>query len=324
MANEPTSSIPNAPRQNVFLRFRTYFAERFPLAAHGPLIFAFSLSAVCLSALLRSGPQGAVDGPSAAAVGVAFAGALVFFLQLRIADEFKDAEEDARWQPQRAVPRGLVTLRELAGLFMSAGAMQLGLTLLFRPTLAPWLFLVWTYLGLMSKEFFVGEWLRRRPILYMTSHMLIMPCIDLYASACDWLQADDRPPAGLEWFLLTSYVNGLVIELGRKIRGPEEERPGVSTYSVLWGPGRAVAAWWFLLLATALFAAATAHAIGAAAASIALSSVILAVAGFFAYGYAKRPCRATARPIEILSAVWTLLLYLSLGPAPLVWRRWTS
>ena len=37
----------------------------------------------------------------------------VFFLQLRIADEFKDFAEDSRFRPYRPVPRGLVTLTEL-------------------------------------------------------------------------------------------------------------------------------------------------------------------------------------------------------------------
>ena len=32
------------------------------------------------------------------------------FLQLRIADEFKDFDEDSRYRPYRPVPRGLVTL----------------------------------------------------------------------------------------------------------------------------------------------------------------------------------------------------------------------
>jgi len=35
----------------------------------------------------------------------------------------------------------------------------------------------------MSKEFFVADWLRRRPVLYMLSHMVIMPLVDLYATS---------------------------------------------------------------------------------------------------------------------------------------------
>ena len=91
-------------------RWVTYQRERFPLAGHGPLVAAFSASAVCFSSLLR----GHLAAPSPLALIAAFLTSLVFFLQLRIADEFKDFAEDARLRPYRPVPRGLVTLRELA------------------------------------------------------------------------------------------------------------------------------------------------------------------------------------------------------------------
>ena len=61
--------------------------------------------------------------------------ALLFFLQLRIADEFKDFEDDARYRPYRPVPRGLVTLRELAWVGVGAAAIQLALALWLEPSL---------------------------------------------------------------------------------------------------------------------------------------------------------------------------------------------
>ena len=79
-------------------------------------------------ALLRGQPGLA---PLASLV-VAFVTCLIFFLQLRIADEFKDFEEDSRYRPYRPVPRGLVTLRELAMLFVLGAALQLILALAFR------------------------------------------------------------------------------------------------------------------------------------------------------------------------------------------------
>ena len=87
-------------------RWIVYQRERFPVAGHGPLVAAFSASAVCFSSLVR----GRVAAPSAIALLVAFLTSLLFFLQLRIADEFKDFEEDSRYRPYRPVPRGLVTL----------------------------------------------------------------------------------------------------------------------------------------------------------------------------------------------------------------------
>ena len=50
------------------------------------------------------------------AVGVATSFGLFFLL--RLFDEFKDAEDDAKYRPYRAVPRGLVTFGELRGLIL--------------------------------------------------------------------------------------------------------------------------------------------------------------------------------------------------------------
>src|SRR5215217_2153566 len=100
-------------------RWWTYQRERFPVVAHGLLIAAFSFCAVSYSAVLR----GATPAwPSAV---TAFVSCFLFFLQLRIADEFKDFDEDSRYRPYRAVPRGLVTLRQLAVLWVLTGLVQL-------------------------------------------------------------------------------------------------------------------------------------------------------------------------------------------------------
>src|SRR5262245_24682414 len=189
-------------------RWWTYQRERFPLASHTPLVLAFSASAVCFSSLLR----GHLAAPSRSALFVAFVTSLLFFLQLRIADEFKDFEEDSRFRPYRPVPRGLVTRKELACLGVATGAVQLALALWLQPSLVWLLFTAWVYLALMTREFFAARWLKAHPVAYMASHMLILPLVDLYATACDWKVAGvSSPPIGLTWFLVVSFLNGLVV-----------------------------------------------------------------------------------------------------------------
>ena len=63
--------------------------------------------------LLFAPVRGEDSWPEWRGLVVAFVTCFLFFLQLRIADEFKDFEEDTRYRPYRPVPRGLVTLREL-------------------------------------------------------------------------------------------------------------------------------------------------------------------------------------------------------------------
>ena len=291
-------------------RLWAYQRERFPLAAHSPLIAAFSLSAITFSAWLRGGR------PSAHGALVAFASALVFFLQLRIADEFKDADEDARYRAYRPVPRGLVSLGELAAVGVAGALLQLGLALWLSPALVPLLVLVWGYLALMTREFFAREWLKARPITYMWTHMLIVPLVDFYVTACDWRAAGEPPPAGLPWLLVASLANGFVIELGRKIRAPESEEHGVQTYSALWGGRRATLAWLGVMAAAAAGGTVAASQIHAAVPAVVLLGALLGAACVTGASFLAAPAPRRASWIERMSGAWTLALYLSLGPLP--------
>jgi 4-hydroxybenzoate polyprenyltransferase len=304
-------------------RWWTYQKERFPLLAHGPLVVAFSASAVSFSALLR-GPGAR---PSLGAALVAFVTSLISFLQLRIADEFKDAEEDARYRPYRPVPRGLVSLRELAWIGAVAALLQLALCLWLgarggglRWQLPALLLVTWTYFTLMSREFFARDWLKARPVVYLFSHMGIMPLVDWYATGCDWVPAQGVMPAGLFWFLAASFCNGFVIELGRKIRAPEQEEAGVQTYSVLWGRRNATGAWLAALAATLACALCAARRIDFVPGVAAVLGGLLAGGAALGLVFVRTPRGALAKRIEAYSGLWTLALYLMLGVVPLALR----
>lgn len=295
-------------------RWWTYQRERFPFIKHGPVVAAFSFSAVSYSALLRGG---SLHWP---AVLAALMSALLFFLLLRISDEFKDAEEDARFRPYRPVPRGLIQLRELGWVGLAAMCIQLVLAVLLFWPLALLLLGVWLYLALMNQEFFVAGWLKRHPVVYLLSHMLIMPLIDLYATAWDWWWSGAalwvEPPAGLHWFLVLSFLNGLVIELGRKIRLPEEEEEGVETYSALWGYRFAAGVWLVLVWMAAVCAWLAAISIGFAWPMVGVLSILVLLVSGQVGLFVRQKTRVSGQRVELLSGVWTLLVYLSLGTLP--------
>jgi 4-hydroxybenzoate polyprenyltransferase len=293
-------------------RWWTYQRERFPLAVYGPLVAVFSLGALGHSARLRGEAL-----PAWPAGAVAFVVVLGFFLLLRVADEFKDAEKDARHRPYRPVPRGLVSLRELGGLGAGVAATQLGLTLWLDPQVTLVLLAAWAYFGLMSAEFFVPDWLEPRLGLYAASHMVILPLIALVATACDWAGAGARPPATVGWFLAASYANGLVLEVGRKIRAPADEEAGVETYSKRWGRPRAVAVWGGALLAAGLLSVVAAQQVGAGRWAAVVLGVVGVGAGAVAGRFLHAPTSARAGAIEPCAGVWLLASYGSMGLLPL-------
>jgi 4-hydroxybenzoate polyprenyltransferase len=295
-------------------RWVVYQRERFPLAAHAPLVAAFSVSAVCFSSLAR----GHVALPHAPSLVVAFATALLFFLQLRIADEIKDADDDARFRPYRPVARGLVTLAELKTIALVAAAVQLGLALWLDRALVWLLLLPWAWALLMSREFFVPGWLRAHPIFYMTSHMVVLPLIDLYATACDWRVAGDTSaPAGLLWFLTVSYLNGIVVEIGRKTRAPIDEEHGVETYSTLWGARRAAHVWLLAVLMTAAAVWMASRRIGHEHLASFMLAVLIGLCGAVVLRFRYDTRRNAGKAIEVMAGVWTLVIYVGLGAAPL-------
>ena len=305
----PAAATPNS-------RWWIYQRERFPLLTQGPVIAAFSFSAVSFSALLghRAGP------PPAGAVMVAFVTSFVCFLQLRIADEFKDADDDARYRPYRPVPRGLVRLPELAAVAVGGALLQLLLALWLDRKLVGLLIVVWLYLGLMSQEFFMSDWLKAHPFTYMWTHMLIIPLIDLYTSACDWLVKGAALPHGLHWFLAASYCNGMVVEIGRKIRAPEDEERGVETYTAVWGRSSAVLAWLGASAATGIFAVCAASRVAFVLPTIVLVVVLLGGLAVASVRFLRSPAAARAAFFEPASGIWTLLIYLGLGIGPRLGR----
>jgi hypothetical protein len=298
-------------------RWWVYQKERFPVVVYAPIIAAFSFAAVGYSTLARASGS----WPGWRQTAVAFATSLLFFFQLRLADEFKDFEDDLRYRPYRPVPRGLIKLRELAFVGAGCAGLQLLLALWLSTRLLPLLGIAWAYLLMMSKEFFVPSWLKRHALVYMLTHMVITPLIFLYASACDWIAAGyARPPDGLVWMLAVAYFNGMVIEIGRKVRAPEDEERGVETYSFLWGRRNAVLAWLAAVTATAVVACVAGRDIHVTrlAAAILLPFLFASIAAGVAFLADSRTGRG--KWIETISGLSALATYLSLGAVPVLLR----
>ena len=298
-------------RQN---RWYIYQKERFPILMYIPMILAFSFSAVSYSSLLRGGSI------NPWAVVVSFITSFSFFMLLRIADEHKDYEEDCQYRPYRAVPRGLVKLGELFRIGVALIIIQLVAALLLNPWILPMLAVLWVYYASMTKEFFAPQWLKRHLFVYMFSHMLIMPLLDMYAAACDFLPEKGYAfiPAML-WFVASSFFDGIVVELCRKMRAPQDEEEGVHTYSAMWGRGRSAAVVLVSMLCSLIATACATSLVGCAHVSAGVLAVVAIACAVPVIKYLRAPTSKNSAALELMSGIWTIADYTCLGVLPLIY-----
>ncbi len=295
-------------------RFYIYQKERFPFLAHGVLISSFTFSAISYSRICR-GASGFIPWGDFI-IGI-FATVTLFFL-VRVFDEFKDQEDDKKYRPYLPVPRGLISLQELKVVGWVVGLAQVAVIGIFQLNMLYLYVIVLAYLALMGVEFFVPTWLKQRQLIYVASHMVIIPLIDIYASGLDWLLDGAQPHLGLLWFFAVSYSNGLVIEFGRKIRTPEMEEKGVVSYTGMYGTRGGTAAWIGLMFVTMSLAIGASFYAGygwVAPVTFGLFFVLFSLPGWL---FIHRPTPRKTKLIEYSSAAWTALMYFSLGAIPMI------
>lgn len=304
----------NQPKLSNFERFYIYQKKRFPIVGHGILVASFSFSAIAYSRICR-GVEGFVD---ATTYGVGVFTTISLFLLVRIFDEHKDAEEDALYRKDLPVPSGLVTLKELRNIGIVVALLQVAVNLYFFPKML-WIYgIVIGYLSLMGKEFFIADWLKKHQFWYVTSHMFIIPLVDIYASGLDWLLAGVAAPVGLLFFFAVSYMNGIVLEVGRKIRTPTQEATGVLTYSSLLGVQKATFLWLAVVVFTWILSIAAANYAGFGMATFYVLSAFLLLCMVIGFNFLKHTSAKNAKMIEVASAIWTIAMYLTLGGIPML------
>lgn len=301
-------------KASLIQRFWIYQSERFPLLAHGLLISSFTFSAISYSRICQ-GKEGFISGPDFL-IGI-FATVTLFFL-VRVFDEFKDQEDDKKYRTYLPVPRGLISLNELKMIGLSVGMIQLLAITLFQTQMLFLYILVIGYLLLMAVEFFVPKWLKQRQIAYITSHMIIIPLIDLYASGLDWLLEGDGFHWGLAWFFAVSFMNGLVIEFGRKIRTPETEEKGVVSYTKMYGTNGGVIIWIVLLFITMALAMGASYNAGYSGFAYLIFALCFLVFSIPAWMFLAKKTQKRSKLIEYASAGWTFTMYLSIGAIPML------
>lgn len=225
---------PPYSNQTYLRRFWTFQNERIPLVVMA--VIALSLTA----AVAKANNQ--FDWYL---VIVASLMVVLYFLQIRLADEPKDFEHDNKYYPSRPVQRGVITLKELShikdGVIVSF--------LVLAALTGSWVVFALAciqqgYSYLTRKEFFIRDWLREHFLSYQFSHY-----VQLFILAWLILTVLAIGPLGdkLLYFAYVMLMIGM-IESSRTIGGTDK-REAEDRYSYRLGIGVALASFAIFILA---------------------------------------------------------------------------
>ena len=162
-----------------------------------------------------------------------------FLCWLRIADDFKDYELDCRLFPDRPLPSGRVTKKDLLLFVVPLIIFTLTCNLLFMNNFWFCLFL-YTYGSLMAVWFFQKHKIQKSLPMALVTHNPVQMIMNIYIISFVVIKYD-IPALSLTTVMaaFTLYFPALIWEITRKIRAPQDETEYV-TYSKLFGHKKAV------------------------------------------------------------------------------------
>ena len=159
-----------------------------------------------------------------------------FLCWLRIADDFKDYELDCRLFPERPLPSGRVTKRDLKIFVSVLIAVTLLLNLIFMPNFI-FCLILYTYGSLMAVWFFQKYKIQNSLPKALVTHNPVQMIMNIYIISFVIMKFKPMIPV-IDLYnvmaVFTLYFPAFIWEIARKVRAPQQETEYV-TYSKLFG-----------------------------------------------------------------------------------------
>jgi hypothetical protein len=161
-----------------------------------------------------------------------------FLLHLRILDEFKDFEYDSKYHPDRPIQRGAIPLERIKYIgIVNILVMTITSVIASKPLIIPLIIFVILYSLLMYKEFFIHDFYKKSPSLYLISHQIVF--IPLYLFLYSSIESSFWLPESIEQYslLIYTFIPMILVEIGRKMKYRLDKHGNKTddTYLVVWG-----------------------------------------------------------------------------------------
>jgi 4-hydroxybenzoate polyprenyltransferase len=219
-----------------FGRLRIFFGERFPVVLSFVATLVGTVSLYLVWCAITPGAALILNKSIYLAIISFFALTLI----LRLCDEIKDKEVDAKLFPERCLPKGLVLYEDIHKLLLIIGWIWVPINFIFGG--APIIFTILIfYTYLFYKYFFLPEIISNNLILALITHNPLMFVGSFYILALFSVEQGLDVYSIENFFLaLAFWMPSLGWETARKIRAPKDETQYI-TYSKIMGPVGATA-----------------------------------------------------------------------------------
>lgn len=211
-----------------------YIKERFPI----PSALLFSLGFAAFTLGLSSNSNAGIRNYQDSLINLVLLSNvfLFFLLRQRTIDEFRDADHDLKYFPDRPVPRGLISKKQVLLLGLFAFVLEITSAYFVGHKHFGFYILFFLYSLLMAKEFFIPKWLNKHFTTYFLIHEVIFLLLGLFFLIA--LNPDDVRFNLHTLILLTVLTTApMSIEIIRKF-SPRYDTLGkavADTYSTVWG-----------------------------------------------------------------------------------------
>lgn len=220
----------NANENGLARSWWIFIQERFAPVEHLSMVFFLTLGNSAMGCYLLG-----VEFQALPFV-VSYLVAMLFFFRLRCFDEIKDYDVDLEINPTRPLARGVLTVSQVKTMFLVLTVAELAIvaTVGMNALIVHAIAVAYSYL--MYKEFFIGEHLSRHLTTYALTHTLVSVLVGYSIVAQNTGLSIELFPLYMLAFGLVNWALFNLFEFARKTYAPEEERPGVDTYSSLFHP----------------------------------------------------------------------------------------
>jgi len=223
-------------QESLLYRFNIYQKERFPLA-----VLVFTTMAVLLSSAAILYYE-----VTLIQIVLVYLATLAYLFNIRVMDEGRDFKHDNEYHKSRPIQQGIISIEELKKINILGLIIFIAVATVYGLSSVIIAVIILSYTFIASKDFFLGDKIRKKFFFYNAINMIQMVLLQLFIYAVFTRSLDVNYAMWLHLFFVI--FNSIIMEVVRKIKIKSEESAGYDTYSSRIGFNRSLVMYFVLVV----------------------------------------------------------------------------